>query len=64
MKVKTSTEINMTPNKFAIPMSDAIPNLPIKNAIALNEAIGLVHIINVKILKKKFWAFSNGFKIT
>ena len=62
-KIKAITEINMTPNKLAILMSEEIPNLPIKNAIALNEAIGLSHINSVKILKKKFCATSSGFKM-
>ena len=53
-KINTTTEINITPNKLAILIKDTIPNLPIKNDIALKLAIGLNHIKTVKILKKKF----------
>ena len=48
------TEINITPKRFAILIKEEIPNLPIKNAIALNDAMGLSHIKSVKILKKSF----------
>ena len=53
-KINAETEINITPNKLAILIKEAIPNFPIKNAIALKLAIGLSHIKTVKILKKKF----------
>ena len=58
-----NTEINITPSKLAIPIKEAIPNLPIKNAIALKLATGLNHIKIVKILKKNPCATSKGLRI-